>query len=106
MILNDFNLTKLQMSTFNENSLTKRIVHGYGEAKFGVHDWMLRMKNELLIKDDYNVILLTWHHGNNFPHVQAAANARIVSAMVSLRTYENYLLNIFTGNKKWYYFPK
>ena len=83
MTLNDFNLTKLQTSTFNENSLTKLIVHGYTEPKFGVHDWMLRMKNELLIKNDYNVILLSWNHGNDFPYVQAAANTRIVGAMVS-----------------------
>ena len=43
MTLNDFNLTKLQTSTFNENSSTKLIVHGYIEPKFGVHDWMLRI---------------------------------------------------------------
>lgn len=83
-VLNDSNFTKLQISTFNENSLTKLVVHGYIEPKFGIRDWMLRMKNELLIKGDYNVILLSWHHGNNFPYIQAAANTRIVAAMVSL----------------------
>ncbi len=86
-MLNDSKLTKLRTSTFNENSLTKLVVHGYVEPKFGIRDWMLRMKNELLINGDYNVILLSWHHGNNFPYVQAAANTRIVAAMVSLSMY-------------------
>ena len=86
-LLNDFNITKLQTSTFNTKSLTKIVVHGYIEPKFGIRDWMLRMKNELLIKNDFNVILLSWHHGNNFPYIQAAANTRIVAAMVRLYLY-------------------
>ena len=83
-ILNDSNLTKLQMSTFDANSLTKIVVHGYIEPKFGIRNWMLRMKNELLMNGDYNVILLSWPDGNDFPYIQAAANTRIVGAMVSL----------------------
>ena len=85
-LLNDSNMTKLQTSTFNKKSLTKLIVHGYIEPKFGIRDWMLRMKNELLTRNDYNVILLSWHHGNNFPYIQAAANTRIVAAMVRVQS--------------------
>ena len=51
------------------------------------------MKNELLIKNDFNVILLSWHHGNNFPYIQAAANTRIVAAMVSLYIVRFCMLN-------------
>ncbi|XP_028404600.1 pancreatic lipase-related protein 2-like [Dendronephthya gigantea] len=82
-ILDDSDMNKLRASTFNEHSLTKFVTHGYIEPKFGIRDWMLRMKDELLFKGDYNVILVSWHHGNNFPYVQAAANTRIVAAMLS-----------------------
>lgn len=82
-LLNDPNFTKLKTSSFDEHSLTKIVLHGYVQPKFGIRDWMLRMKDQLLIKADFNVILFSWNHGNDFPYVQAAANTRIVGAMVS-----------------------
>lgn len=44
------------------------------------------MKNELLAYDDFNVVVVSWSNGATFPYVQAAANTRIVGAMVSAKS--------------------
>ena len=41
------------------------------------------MKDELLKKDDYNVILVDWAGGSMFPYTQATANTRVVGAEIA-----------------------
>lgn len=79
-------MTKLRSSSFDDKSETKFIIHGYIEPEFGIKDWMRTMKNELLAYDDFNVVVVSWSNGATFPYVQAAANTRIVGAMVSAKS--------------------
>ena len=41
------------------------------------------MKDELLKYGDYNVILVDWGSGSNFPYTQATANTRVVGAEIA-----------------------
>lgn len=38
------------------------------------------MKNQLLIKDDFNIIILDWMRGAWFPFTRAVANSRLVGS--------------------------
>lgn len=42
--------------------------------------WGVPMKNQLLIKDDLNIIILDWMRGAWFPFTRAVANTRIVGS--------------------------
>ncbi len=58
---NDLNAIK--STNFNANKETKFIIHGFIDNKeFG--KWLTQMKDELLIKGDYNVIITDWSEGN------------------------------------------
>ena len=54
--------------------MTFLLTHGYFEH--GHVAWLQRMKNELLIHGDYNVIILDWLTGSGPPYTQATANTR------------------------------
>ena len=41
------------------------------------------MKDELLKNGDYNVIVIDWSSGSNFPYTQATANTRVVGAEIA-----------------------
>lgn len=59
------------------------IVHGLLESKY--EEWMLEMKNEILMKDDVNLILVFWREGTSLlGYSQASSNVRIVAAKISV----------------------
>ena len=62
--------------------MTFLLTHGYFEH--GHVAWLQRMKNELLIHGDYNVIILDWLTGSGPPYTQATANTRLVGVMAGL----------------------
>lgn len=56
-------------TNFDPKHETKMIVHGFMDNPiFGT--WMVKMKNEFLKKDTFNVIIVNWHYGNFFPYSQ------------------------------------
>ncbi|XP_012258087.2 pancreatic triacylglycerol lipase-like [Athalia rosae] len=57
------------------------IIHGYLEN--GDKTWVTRMMNELLIREDCNVLVVNWLAGAGPPYTQAVANTRIVGAMTA-----------------------
>ncbi|RWS28300.1 pancreatic triacylglycerol lipase-like protein [Leptotrombidium deliense] len=82
------NEASIVKSNFNPNVETKFIIHGYiDNLWFG--EWMRKMKDEFLIKDEYNVILVDWSKGNLPPYPQAVSNARVVGAVIAF--FVNYL---------------
>ena len=59
----------MKSSFFDGKKPTKFIVHGFIDNQlFG--EWMRHMKDEFLMADDYNVVLVDWSHGNFFPYGQ------------------------------------
>ena len=69
----------LSWTNFNASLPTKIISHGYLDVRYFA-EWMLKMKNAFLAKDDYNVILFYWHSGNIKLYPQVVANTRVVGA--------------------------
>ncbi|KAL5016127.1 hypothetical protein ScPMuIL_005716 [Solemya velum] len=68
-------------SGFDPQKKTKFVIHGFIDG--GQSLWMLRMKDELLIHGDYNVILVDWGKGSKLPYTQATANTRVVGALTA-----------------------
>ncbi|KPM04406.1 pancreatic triacylglycerol lipase-like protein [Sarcoptes scabiei] len=68
---------------FQPNLLTKIIVHGYIDNTM-LAQWMHELKDQFLNQASYNVIVVDWQKGNLPPYTQAAANSRIVGAMIGL----------------------
>lgn len=64
-------------------SLTQMIVHGWMDS-LSVGPWMTDMKNALLHRGGFNVILVDWTGGNGLPYTQASVNARLVGAEMGL----------------------
>lgn len=62
---------------------TKFIVHGFFHT-FRTWSWITEMAEELVKYGDYNVIVVDWSGGNQFPYTQATANTRIVGVQISL----------------------
>ncbi|CAL1536839.1 unnamed protein product, partial [Lymnaea stagnalis] len=62
--------------------LTKIIVHGFLQDP-ATTTWLRDMKDELLRKADYNVVIVDWHTGNGPPYTQATANTRVVGAQIA-----------------------
>ncbi|KAH9519054.1 Inactive pancreatic lipase- protein 1 [Bulinus truncatus] len=60
----------------------KVIVHGYKDD-YDKDGWLKELKNELLIYDDYNVIIVDWSAGLSSLYTQAAANTRVVGAQIA-----------------------
>ena len=57
--------------------MTFVITHGYLEH--GKKNWLLRMKEQLLVHGDYNVIVLDWLPGSGPPYTQVRIKLNIVS---------------------------
>ncbi|GFS42149.1 pancreatic triacylglycerol lipase [Nephila pilipes] len=58
---------------FNSRLETKVIIHGFLD-KVKIADWMRHMKDEFLLLDNFNVIIVDWSFGNFIPYSKAAAN--------------------------------
>ncbi|KAH9512772.1 Pancreatic lipase- protein 2 [Bulinus truncatus] len=72
---------QLESSCFQVYRDTQFIIHGYNEDVGA--QWLLRMRDGLLNKGDYNVIIVDWHHGSRFPYEQAAANMYLVARQLA-----------------------
>ncbi|XP_054167898.1 pancreatic triacylglycerol lipase-like [Oppia nitens] len=71
------------MRIFDGNRETKLIVHGLFDS-LEQGKWIHRLKDELLVYGDYNVLVVDWSNGNGLPYTQAVANARLVAAQIVL----------------------
>ncbi|XP_048764050.1 pancreatic lipase-related protein 2-like [Ostrea edulis] len=79
LIANSFN--SIRNSHFDGAKKTKIVSHGFLEN--GFVNWMVKMKDEFLKADDFNVILVDWGGGSSFPYTQATANTRLVGAEIA-----------------------
>ncbi|GBN52343.1 Inactive pancreatic lipase-related protein 1, partial [Araneus ventricosus] len=61
---------------------TKVIIHGFLD-KVTIADWMHNMKDEFLMLDNFNVIVVDWSFGNFIPYSKAAANTELVGEEIS-----------------------
>ena len=52
-----------KLDNFDGSRDTKFIIHGFMDSK-STGKWMIRMKNELLSKGDYNVLIVDWSEWN------------------------------------------
>lgn len=66
---------KLEASNFDPDRPTKIIIHGFLD-NLQLSDWMIKMKTELLMEGNYNVIIVDWSCGNGLPYNKAVENAR------------------------------
>ncbi|XP_035213036.1 inactive pancreatic lipase-related protein 1-like isoform X2 [Stegodyphus dumicola] len=67
---------------FNPHLDTKIIIHGFMD-KARIADWMHAMKDEFLLLDDLNVIIVDWSYGNFIPYTRAAGNTQQVGEEIS-----------------------
>ncbi|XP_042903594.1 pancreatic triacylglycerol lipase isoform X2 [Parasteatoda tepidariorum] len=68
----------LYSSDYDSTLPTKVIVHGFLDS-IHVTDWMQKMKTKFLVTGDYNVIIVDWSCGNEFPYSQAIQNSKITA---------------------------
>ncbi|GIY77636.1 pancreatic lipase-related protein 2 [Caerostris darwini] len=68
---------------FNPRLDTKVIIHGFLD-KVKIADWMHHMKDEFLMLDNFNVIVVDWSFGNFIPYSKAAANTELVGEEISV----------------------
>ncbi|XP_023228761.1 pancreatic triacylglycerol lipase-like [Centruroides sculpturatus] len=74
---------KFLSSPFNPEFPTKFIIHGYIDSElFG--PWQTALKDEMLLKERCNVIIVDWSGGNQLPYTQATSNTRVVGAEIAL----------------------
>ncbi|XP_048247364.1 pancreatic triacylglycerol lipase-like [Haliotis rufescens] len=71
----------LSAGHFSASKETKFIIHGFSNS--GHTSWVTEMKNDLLQKGDFNVIVVDWGKGSSFPYTQATANTFLVAAEVA-----------------------
>ncbi|GAB1606434.1 pancreatic triacylglycerol lipase-like, partial [Argonauta hians] len=80
LIRADYPLT-LSVSHFNGSKPTKFLVHGFTQD--GFIPWIVKMKDELLKYDDFNVFIVDWGSGSKPPYTQATGNTRLVGAEIA-----------------------
>ncbi|XP_064477436.1 pancreatic triacylglycerol lipase-like [Ornithodoros turicata] len=73
----------IKLSHFQPTRPTKLITHGWID-NIDLTDWMVKMKDAYLAKDDCNVVLVDWKAGTLHSYVQAVANTRLVGAEIAL----------------------
>ena len=71
----------IKHSNIDQTKLTFVLTHGYLEH--GNKNWIQKMKDELLVNGDYNVIVLDWLAGSGPPYTQATANIRLVAVIAA-----------------------
>jgi len=77
---------------WNPDHETVFIVHGYMQGGTNT-PWMRKMKDEFLMKDNYNVVIVGWGGGSRYiNYYKPATNSRTVGAEIALIA--NNLLNI------------
>ncbi|XP_060587855.1 inactive pancreatic lipase-related protein 1-like [Ruditapes philippinarum] len=75
------NTTDLENSYFSTSRPTKFIIHGFSNNI--KTEWIYVMKDELLKKEDCNVMIVVWGPGAKFPdYLAAVANTRVVAEQV------------------------
>ncbi|XP_029642949.1 inactive pancreatic lipase-related protein 1-like [Octopus sinensis] len=72
----------LAESNFNGKRPTKFIIHGFQSS--GGFPWVKELVKELLIHDDYNVIVVDWTNGASVTYGRAASNTRVVGAQIAV----------------------
>jgi len=79
-------------SIWNPERETVFLVHGYMQGGDRT-PWMMKMKDELLMNDDKNVVIVNWAGGSRFlNYYKPASNTRVVGAEIAYIA--NNLLNI------------
>jgi len=68
----------LFFSDFKADRKTVFLIHGFTNSHKS--PWMVNAKNNLLMKDDYNVISVDWSPGAKGNYLQAVGNTRLVGA--------------------------
>ncbi|XP_054710963.1 uncharacterized protein LOC129220557 [Uloborus diversus] len=76
-------LTGEGLHFFNPRLETKVIIHGFLD-KVKIAEWMHHMKDEFLILDDFNVIIVDWSSGNFLPYTKAASNTEQVGEEIAV----------------------
>ncbi|KAG1667491.1 Pancreatic triacylglycerol lipase [Nymphon striatum] len=71
----------LASSSFNSSNGVKFIIHGYMDN--GQYEWVTKMTEELLVKSNFNVIVVDWSKAAMPPYAQAVANTRVVGVMLA-----------------------
>lgn len=66
---------------FLSNTATKLIIHGF--LQNSIKPWIITMKNEILSKENVNVIIVDWSKGSIFPYEQAVSNTYLVGAEIA-----------------------
>ncbi|XP_058801466.1 pancreatic lipase-related protein 2-like [Phymastichus coffea] len=73
------NFRSIRDSPLKRNANLYFIIHGYLDN--GNKTWVLRTMRELLLREDANVVVVSWIGGAGPPYTQAVANTRLVGAM-------------------------
>jgi len=80
-LLNVDDASGLNQTNFNFSMPTKMIVHGFEDS--GTAAWCITMKDELLINNNFNVIIADWTIGAQLIYIHATVNTRLVGAMIA-----------------------
>ncbi|XP_078354749.1 inactive pancreatic lipase-related protein 1-like isoform X2 [Oculina patagonica] len=80
-IIDDSDVTKLKVSGYDDAKTTIIIVHGFNEHSRA--PWLDMMKDKLLKRDDFNIIIVDWSIGAKAPYEQAAGNTHMVGAQMA-----------------------
>ncbi|XP_076440990.1 inactive pancreatic lipase-related protein 1-like [Babylonia areolata] len=72
---------KVGVTHFDPASHTKVIVHGYMDN--GSEDWIVRMREEFLRMDNFNVIVVAWGPGARALYPKSVANTRVIGAVTA-----------------------
>ena len=64
--------------------------------------WLITIKDKLLIRDDFNIIIVDWSNGAKAPYEQAAGNARMVG--VQMAELIRFLVNSTNATTQSFYF--
>ena len=54
------------------------------QVGYGGNSLLKKLKDALLKREDYNVILVDWSRGASFPYMQAFGNTRLVGAQIAM----------------------
>ncbi|XP_047498306.1 pancreatic triacylglycerol lipase-like isoform X1 [Penaeus chinensis] len=70
----------IRASSIRLEAPVKILTHGYLEH--GDKRWLKNMKEEYLLYDDLNVVVVDWLSGSGPPYTQAVANIRLIGAII------------------------